>query len=86
MFIPILSAWIKQWHILPGFWINDEGGSMLAAVAIPASQTKITETITRVWIDMIDLHGLAGIDFAGLAVFTATLGALVNELPDSVPR
>jgi hypothetical protein len=41
--------------------------------------------IATLWIDMFDMHGLSGIVFAGLAVFTAAICAFVNPAFSGTP-
>jgi len=56
------------------------------AVAVPARQTQVLKAIATFGIDMVNLHRLSTVGFAGLTIFAATPGAFIDELFEGIPR
>ena len=86
MICPDLRARIKEGYRIACFRINTLGCRMFVAVAVPAGQTQILQPIAAVRINMIDLHGLSGVRFGSLTVFTAAVRALPYDALNGIPR
>ena len=59
---------------------------MFAAITIPAGETQVVQHVVPHGVNVIDLHRLPAVCFAGLAIFATAIGAFVDDLPEDVPR
>lgn len=86
MFFPRLSSWVEKRDTRSSFRGGHSCRFVLMAVAVPAGQAQIIKHIATFGVDMVNLHRLSDIRFAGLAVFAASPGAFVNQSPNRAPR
>jgi len=53
---------------------------------VGTSETKILWRVPTCRVNMLHMHGLSKIRLACLAIFTATLSAVIHQPFDSIPR
>ena len=80
-----MEAGIEQASALACFSIEAGSGRAFAQIATGASQGEIFRGITGRGVDVLYVHGLAGVEFPGVAILTAAFRPVMHKAANSRP-